>query len=165
MSDYSLAESVQKLAEKLIAEQHPHLASAAFDFLYVDKEMKSKGRPLYGKVSCPGSLLKFYIEKDFVLEIGLPSWNELAYPQRVALIDHLLERCHGEEDDKTGDMKYSLRDPDVQEFGTILHRHGAWNDTLRDFCSVAQRVDFDAIADQEAVDAEQDVTEFLTQKD
>lgn len=159
--EYAIAESVAKFAEALIASQHPHLATAQIDYLFVDKEMKAKGRPLFGKVSCPGALLKFYTGKDFIVEVSAPSWNELTAAQRSALVDHLLERCSGEEDDESGEMKWKLREPDVQEFGTILHRHGVWHDGLRDFISVARAIPFDAIISEETVE-EQDVTEFLS---
>lgn len=159
--EYAVAESVSRFAESLIATQHPHLATAQIDYLFVDKEMKAKGRILFGKVSCPGALLKYYTGKDFIMEISTKSWNELTAQQRQALVDHLLERCSGEEDEDSGEMKWKLREPDVQEFGTILHRHGVWHDGLRDFISVARTIPFDAIISEETVE-EQDVTEFLS---
>jgi hypothetical protein len=158
--EYAIAESVAQFATNLIASQHPHLATANIDYLFVDKEMKSKGRPLYGKVSCPGPLLKFYTERDFIVEVSGPSWNELTAAQRNALVDHLLERCGGEEDEDSGEMKWKLREPDVQEFGTILHRHGVWHDGLKDFVQVAQTINLDAIIEEETVE-EMDVTGFL----
>ena len=58
-----------------------------------------------------------------------------------------MERCWGEEDeeDAGAPMSWSLREPDVQEFSSILRRHGAWNDDLAGFASVAKEIDLAAI--------------------
>ena len=57
----------------------------------------------------------------------------------------LLERCTGEEDEQNGDMKWTTREPDVAEFTVILRRHGAWNDDLAGFASVAKTVDVESL--------------------
>jgi hypothetical protein len=36
----------------------------------------------------------------------------------------------GEEDESTGDMKWGIRPPEVQEFSEIAERHGQWNENL-----------------------------------
>ena len=88
------------------------------------------------------------------MEIALDQWNELADTQRKALIDHLLECCTGEEDedDGGGDMKWSVREPDVQEFSAILRRHGAWNDDLAAFASIAKTIDIDSLVSEAVED-------------
>jgi hypothetical protein len=45
-------------------------------------------------------------------------------------------------------MKWSIREPDVQEFSAILRRHGAWNDDLTAFASVAKSIDIDALVEE-----------------
>ena len=47
-------------------------------------------------------------------------------------------------------MKWSTREPDVQEFAAILRRHGAWNEDLAAFTVIAKEIDVDSIV-QEAV--------------
>ena len=73
--------------------------------------------------------------------ISADLWNESEAHERTAILDHLLERCTGEESEKDGSMGWKIREPDVQEFSSILDRHGAWNTTLAGFVSVAQKVD------------------------
>ena len=68
---------------------------------------------------------------DFVLEIALEVWNEFSINQRRAIIDHLLSRCIGEEQED-GSMKWKIRPPQVQEFPEVVARHGQWNDDLVD---------------------------------
>lgn len=140
---YSTAESVEVLAQQAIPMFHPHLATARISYVYVDTAAMKNGRPILGKVRKVTGILEFMLEKDFIVEVPLDQWNELADTQRHALVDHLLERCYGEEQEENGEMKWSTREPDVQEFSTILRRHGAWNDDLAGFVSVAKTVNVD----------------------
>ena len=72
--------------------------------------------------------------------MALDQWNGLEEGQRKALVDHLLEYCSGEADEETGEMKWTVREPDVREFSTILSRHGAWNEGLVGFIQVAHTI-------------------------
>lgn len=149
---YATAENVEKEAQSLIPMYHPELVEARFTYVFVDKAAMKNGKPVRGKVRRITGVLEFLLEADFLMEIALDQWNELADTQRKALIDHLLECCTGEEDENDGGaMKYSVREPDVQEFSAILRRHGAWNDDLAAFASVAKTIDIDALV-EEAVD-------------
>lgn len=140
---YSAAESVEAIAQQAIPMFHPHLATARISYIFMDKAGMKNGRPVLGKVRKVTGILEFMLEKDFILEVPLDQWNELSDTQRQALVDHLLERCYGEENEENGEMKWSTREPDVQEFSTILRRHGAWNDDLAGFVSVAKTVNVD----------------------
>ena len=140
---YSTAESVEALAQQAIPMFHPHLATARISYLFVDKASMKNGQPVLGKVRRISGVMEFMVEKDFMIEIPLDQWNELGETQRHALVDHLLERCNGEEDEKSGEMKWGTREHDVQEFSTILRRHGAWTTTLAGFVSVAKTINVD----------------------
>ena len=48
------------------------------------------------------------------------------------------------EDEETGEMKWTMRSPDVTEFTSILNRHGAWNNELVGLVEVAQRLNIEA---------------------
>jgi hypothetical protein len=144
---YSFAESVEMFAQRLIPMYHPELATARIKYLFVDKASMKGGRPVSGKVRKVTGALEYLLECDFLVEVALDQWNEKSAEQRQALIDHLLERCTGEEDEKTGDMNWTTREPDVTEFTAILRRHGAWNDDLAGFASVAKTVDIDSMVE------------------
>ena len=49
---------------------------------------------------------------------------------------------------QSGEIKWSIREPDVQEFTTILERHGAWHSGLSGLVSVAQRIQGDQVEDE-----------------
>lgn len=158
---YSEAESVKAIAGGLIANYHPELSTARLRYIFVDTASKKGGHVVLGKSKKISGPLEYMTELDFLIEVAADQWQELSAEQRAALVDHLLERCTGEEDEKTGQMKWAMREPDVQEFSTILRRHGAWNEALSGFVVVAQEISVDQIAREEAgVDLSEDqVTE------
>lgn len=157
---YSEAESVKAISGGLIANYHPELATARLGYIFVDKASSKGGVEVLGKTRKISGPLEFLLELDFLIEIAEDQWATLSQEQRLALVDHLLERCTGEEDEKSGEMKWKIREPDVQEFASILRRHGAWNDQLSGFVSVAQEIEVDTLAREEAgVDTAEQQTE------
>ena len=119
-------------------------------YLFVSEASKKGGHELLGRVRKISGLMQHVVDKDFLIEIPSPKWNELASEARTALVDHLLERCMGEEDDKNANqMKWSLREPEVQEFASILDRHGAWHPGLAGFVAVSKRVNLDGFIEED----------------
>jgi len=135
IADFDAAKAV---AQKLIPKHHSLIASANIIYLCRSKAQTQGGIPVPGTVK-KASPLERHIggnyfqgddEPDFIMTIALDVWNELQPSQRIALVDHLLTRCVGTEDEKSGEMKYSVRPPQVQEFPEVAERNGRWNDGL-----------------------------------
>lgn len=135
------SESVAEIASKLIPKYHHELVGANIIYLCRNKSAKSAGKPISGHVKkaspTEAHISRSYFSKngsdeeaDFMITVALEVWNGLQASQRIALVDHLLTRCVGTEDEKTGSMKYNIRPPQVQEFPEIAERHGRWNDEL-----------------------------------
>ncbi len=148
---YGGFDSVKETARVLISKHYHDIASANILFVSRSKASKSGGKVVPGKVSKVSPLYRYLTaaalaeqqyngttikedrpEADFIMEVALDVWNEMSPQQRTALVDHLLARCVGVEDEKTGSMKYSIRSPQVQEFAEVAERNGAWNDDLND---------------------------------
>jgi hypothetical protein len=146
---YENAESVQVIAERLISTYHPHLSTAVFKFVFKEKAGKKGGKQVLGTVKKMSDLMFFLIESHYLMEIPLDVWNDLDATKRTALVDHLLERCTGEEDEQTAEMKFSTREPDVHEFSSILRRYGAWTEDLSGFVSVAKTIDLSFMTEDE----------------
>lgn len=145
---YGNAESVEALATTLIPTSHPELATARIRYVFVDKASMKNGLPVPGKVRKVSGVMEFLLESDFMMEVALDVWNDQDEATRAASIDHLLECCTGEESDEEGGdgtMKWSMREPDVHEFASILRRHGAWNESLVGFTSVAKQINVEAL--------------------
>lgn len=156
---FSEAAAVESLAEGLIPNYHPELINARMLYIFVDKASKKGGKELMGKAQKVSGVWEFYTEKDFVLTVPADVWGTLEEAQKTALVDSLLERCAGEEDEKSGETKWSIREPDVQEFSNILERHGAWHADLERFVVVAKDVDISHIIEEAAeVDLADEVT-------
>jgi len=159
---YGTAESVEDVAKAILPTYHSELATARIQYIFVDKAGAKNGRPVLGKVRRVSGALEFLLEKDFLVEVALDHWNTASERQRMALVDHLLERCSGEEDEESGEMKWIVREPDVNEFTSILNRHGAWNESLTGMVEVAQRLNLEArvqeVADTQMVQGQQDIS-------
>lgn len=163
MKEYSDAETVEGIAKRVIPDFQPHLATARIRYVFCDKASKKGGQEILGKVRRLGGAIEHLLEADFLIEVAQDKWNELDTQQRDALTDHLLERCHGEEDEKSGEMKWTVQEPDVQEFASILRRHGAWNPSLIDFVTIAKEIQLDQIIEEETNDEAQDLDSILNQ--
>jgi hypothetical protein len=156
--EYVDAESVETMALQILPTFHAELADAKIKYYFVSEHSMKGGRPITGKARKLSGAAQFLSGGyNFAIEIAMDLWNQATDFQRRATIDHLLEYCTGEEDEDTGEMVYTMREPDVREFSTILRRHGAWNDDLVGLIQVAQSIDIEARV-QEVVD---DVTESV----
>ena len=149
--------TVGAIAQGVITNYRPELATARFLYVFVSEASKKNGKEVLGTVKKLSGLNEWALEKDFVFTVALDKWQELSDNQRTALVDHLLERCVGEEDEKSGEIKWGVRDPDIQEFPNILYRHGAWNEDLQGFVSMAQSINIDQIVEEEV--GEEDLEE------
>ena len=139
--EYVDAESVEAQALQIIPLYHAELASAKIKYYFVTEHAMKGGRPITGKARKLSGAAQFLSGGyNFAIEIAMDLWNEATDAQRKATIDHLLEYCTGAEDEETGEMVYSMREPDVHEFSTILRRHGAWNSDLEGLIQVAQSI-------------------------
>jgi preprotein translocase subunit Sss1 len=150
--EYLDADSVQVLAGTLLPTYHPELIDAKIKYFFVTEHSMKGGRPVYGKAKKLSGAMQYLAGGiDFAIEIAMDLYNGLDEAQRKAVVDHLLEYCTGEEDEESGDMTWTMREPDVKEFASILSRHGAWNDTLIGLVQVAQRLHIEERV-QEVVD-------------
>lgn len=147
---YEEAEAVERVANQLIPVNHPHLATARIRYVFVDKASTNNGKVVAAKATKVTGVNQFLLDLDFVIIVALDKWNEFTAEQREALVDHELEHCFGEEDpeDPGAPMKWSLRSHDVQEFSSILRRHGAWNEDLQGFTEIASQINIEDFEDE-----------------
>ena len=139
--DYSDAESVEAEAQKILPTFHSELAEAKIKYYFVSEHTQKGGHPIAGKARKLSGAAQFLAGGyNFAIEVAMDLWNQMPPEERKATIDHLLEYCTGEADEDTGDMKYTMREPDVKEFSTILSRHGAYTEGLRGLVQVAKTI-------------------------
>lgn len=151
--DYVDAESVEALAKQILPTFHAELVDAKIRYYFVSEHSMKSGRAITGKARKLSGAAQFLAGGyNFVIEVAMDLWNQMEEAERRATIDHLLEYCTGEADEESGEMNWTMREPDVKEFATILDRHGAYNDGLKGLVQVAHRINIDERV-REVVDA------------
>lgn len=143
---YREAHEVEKVARDLIYDYHTHLATARIKYVFRSEPAEEKGKLVWGKARKMGGLNAWlastgidrgYEQSEplpfFVIEIAEPIWNAIDDKTRRALVDHELTHCDVDIDTS----KYSLRPHDLEEFGSIVRKHGLWRDDVELFVKAA----------------------------
>lgn len=144
MTIYKEAAAVQKVANDLIKKVPEHKALADVPIFYVFKPeaTKSKGKLVLGKARLIGGLNAYLIQDEnpdaaavCVVEIAENTWNRMTDPQRRALVDH--ELCHFtvEPGDDDNPATVKLKGHDLEEFASVVERHGFWRSDIASFGS------------------------------
>lgn len=175
---YEIATDVQKIAKRLIREDHQDLASKDIRFIFKlnkDKNdqsvpMKSKGRAFIATTKIIGGEIAFVASGEEATDANGPdpfvlvtvskyTWNQFTPEQRLAAVDAQL--CKLDYDIDTG--RPSLVDFDVQAHTRNVKKYGAWNHDLNHFFDAAKQAPlFEAlpeIADAEPVAASAEAKE------
>ena len=135
------AEEVEAIAQALIPDYHEHLAGEPILYLFRSKHAEKNGHVVLGKARRVSGLNAFLATRHpdiddqpraapvlFIVEIAFDMWMRLRTSQRIALVDHELQHI-------TPD---GLRGHDVEEFLTIMRRHGAWETGLTEFLEASR---------------------------
>ena len=134
MDRWKAGDQVQETIRNLIGQAHPHLVDICDDIIVIFKEKASRkgGRPVLGKTSKAPALLSLLGEREyqFVIELAADTWNQLDEVQKNSLLDHQLCFIGGEEDQKSGEMKYHMNAPDISYFSSEVERNGHWRPDL-----------------------------------
>lgn len=127
---YVEAPEVQELASKIISDHHGQLAEARIKYLFRNGKWAKKAKTVLGMAKLASDDVRFITEFDFIVFVNLTIWNNAIPALREALLDHELSHCDCTED-KTGNKKWAIVDHDVQEFVSVVRRHGLWEADLQ----------------------------------
>lgn len=172
--EYAPAHEAAQLGLLLInsLEDHAHLRDARVAYLLRDEEITEKGKVEWASAHLAGfqgpslkrwrrylqwNLVRMFgFQPDFIMLIDRNIWAGLDLRQKLALVDH--ELCHMAQatdadgaprfNQVTGEPIWVIRGHDVEEFGSVVERHGLWNDDLLTFA----RVIVDALGSGPAMD-------------
>jgi hypothetical protein len=118
-------EEVVNIAETLIQEHHPDLASADIAFaMKSEKKFKLKSHQIWAQASKIPAKLSAFVNYDFLIWIQWEIWEKLSDVQKQALIDH--ELCHC-----TIDETPKIIPHEIEEFSVVIERFGLWRTSLR----------------------------------
>jgi len=137
------APEVEAVARAIIREHHPHLQNARLECLFSIKDMKSKGKEVWGTMRKVSSLAAFLAgETDgdgpgafFCMVISQPVWRALDQTRREALVDHELSHAWIEEKED-GSLSLQLLHHDLEEFMGVVLRRGLWRNEVEQFADV-----------------------------
>lgn len=138
-TDYAESSEAAAIASALIEKHHDHLAKATIRYLEARTAGSRHGKPLAGKALKMSGLLKHFGKADFIIVLDREHWGAMTPEQRAALVDH--ELCHcGVKHTDAGEVRYSIKGHDVEEFKAIIERHGLWQLDLVDFARPLQEL-------------------------
>lgn len=151
---YERATEVEKLAKRLVKEDHNDLLSKKIVFVFELKKDKQdqavaqmrKGKAKVADVKIIGGLQAFLISGDEatgengpdafpVVTISKHAWNALTDAQRPAAIDAQL--CRLDYNAETG--RPTIIDYDVNAHSRNVKKYGAWNEDLTHFFAAAKQ--------------------------
>ena len=132
--DFWYAESVEAIAKELIPKYHSHLATASIKYIFKEKSSNVGKKVKLSSEYKLSDKMKFLTGGiDFLIEIGADQFNQMDEETKISMVDHSLTHLFGEESEETGEMEWSIRSHDAEEFSEILARRGCWTKDLVKF--------------------------------
>jgi hypothetical protein len=138
-TSFDKAETVEEIAKELIRKHHSELVNIKIGYLWKNKVIKKGGREVVAQVAKCSDLVKSLCELDVIVVVSYPSYNSLTDKQKRACIDHELTHILVDED-LAGNPKVKIVAHDVEEFGSVIERHGLYMDDLVTLGRVVQTV-------------------------
>lgn len=134
------APEVETIGKELIGAHHHYLQGVEVMFAWRSKAKRNGTKLVGGTARVVRGLQAFLAgrEDDFYLiQVAQDVWATLTEEQRKALADH--ELCHcAEPDFETGAL--GIIPHDVQEFRSIVERHGLWTQDLTSFARAFEQL-------------------------
>lgn len=138
---FSFAEAVEVMAAGLINDHHQYLAEARIKYLFRAGKWEKGDKTVLGKTKLASEDTRFIADYDFVIMINEEAWSKATHRQKMALLDHELTHCDYSEDAE-GNRKWRVADHDVQEFVSIVGRHGLWETDLQKLMVAARNAPY-----------------------
>lgn len=158
---YSNAEEVEEIAKDLIADHYPEIAGnplVKIIYRFEDPARNKNGKVVMGECKRMTGL-NSYLYHDghdfdpgtdpfFLILIAYTVWRKLSEKQREALVDHELAHI-GCERDEEGNTRLSINAHDVEEFESVVRRHGMWKTDLQRFAEAVEETVLPGLFDGE----------------
>jgi len=130
MDIWKAGPDVSTTIKDLIANHFPKLSTIEEEILVVFKEKagKSGDKVVMGKTSKAAPLLGIVGETEykFVLTLAADEWGGLSGQEQRALLFHHLCACGAEENPQTSEMRFYVRQADVNFFREEVEEFGFW---------------------------------------
>ncbi len=134
MAEWTYAPAVEAMARALIGRHHTRLADVEILYLFREGPWKSHDKDTWAKTSKVSERDNFITGNDVLLVVNKDVWEALKPEQQEALIDHELTHITIDPDD--GKIGFAAHD--LEEFSSIVRRHGAWQEDVSRFLRAAE---------------------------
>jgi hypothetical protein len=132
---FTMATEASEIADDLMRKHHVHLIDndVRVEFVFSDQEKKHRGNVVWGDARKITSIAAFLATQGenveptpefFVITLYKDVWVGLTDEQRRYLVDHELSHCYADFDDEKEELKLSLLGHDLEEFRSVVERHG-----------------------------------------
>ncbi len=137
--DFELSEELKELAKQVLDKEKLDVEEAKIGYLLVDPYIS---KTTVGRCIRANKELKFFSKFDYIIEMSKEVWEQLDDKTKYVLMFHELLHVFIEHDEKTGEVKFLLKDHDVKDFYTIIKQFGIeWFSGLK--TQVASIYDFE----------------------
>jgi hypothetical protein len=135
---------VVELANRLINSHHTHLEPIRIEYLFLSEPILERGKDVWGRARKVTGLNAYLAARErpqeaieprgfFVVELVKNIWNQLDSKSKDALMDHELSHCWVNDD---GSL--AIKPHDLEEFNSIVRRHGLWRADIESFLNAAR---------------------------
>ncbi len=119
--EFEVSDELKQLAETVIEEQKLDINPAKVEFLLVYPNI---AKTVAGRCIKTSKELRFFSGKDYLIEMSGELWDSLDDSVRYVLMQHELMHILPIMNDKTGEWKFELRRHDIEDFSSIIKKHG-----------------------------------------
>ena len=144
-SRYRPAPEVKAAIDSIISRYHPHLQEASVACLLRRGTWKNKGQVITGKATIAPEQWRLLSGCDLLIIINEAIWNVLGSKGRKVLLDHELSHFTPPATDKWGNLRWAMREHDLQEFSEVVKRHGVCTGDHRRLVEVAGQLDLESL--------------------
>jgi hypothetical protein len=117
---YEVCDELKTLAEKVITTENMDLEGAKVQYLLVYPYISKR---VAGRCIKNNGELNFYSGSDYLVEMSGELWDKLDDTVKYVLTQHELMHILVVTKEN-GDTQFNLRDHDIQDFQTIVKKHG-----------------------------------------
>ena len=131
--EFEISQELENLSKEVIEKEHLDFGDAKIGFLFVDPYIS---KTTVGRCMRTNKELKFFSKYDYIIEMSKEVWEAIDDKVRYILMYHELLHIHIENDEKTQEVKFLLKDHDVKDFHIIIKRFGIdWFTNLKKLVS------------------------------
>ena len=131
--EFEISQELENLSKEVIEKEHLDFGDAKIGFLFVDPYIS---KTTVGRCMRTNKELKFFSKYDYIIEMSKEVWEAIDDKVRYILMYHELLHIHIENDEKTQEVKFLLKDHDVKDFHIIIKRFGIdWFTNLKTLVS------------------------------